>query len=69
MDTFVNVFPNYRIHRDIRRTAMKKQFQYPPIKLEGGPIHQINRLYTHKKDHMKVYSEEMYKIQSIKRDL
>ena len=68
-DTFVNVFPNYRIARDHKFSTMRKHYKYPSCSTEGCPPHVIDRAYTHKMDFMKKYTEEMLKVQSMKRQI
>jgi hypothetical protein len=68
-DTFLNLFPQYRVFRDNKNSTMRKHFQYPSINVDGGKIQEIDRTYTHKKDRIKVYTEEMLKVQSMKRAL
>ena len=68
-DTFVNVFPNYRIARDHKYSTMRKHYKYPSCSIEGGPPHLIDRAFTHKMDFMKKYTEEMLKVQSMKRQI
>ena len=61
-DTFLNVFPNYRIVRDHKHSTMRKQFKYPSLAVEGTPTYMIDRTYTKKMDFMKKYTEEMLKV-------
>ena len=68
-DTFLTVFPNYRISRDSKHSTMQRQFRYPKKSIEGSPMHQIDRTYTHKNDTMKKYTEEMLKVASMKRQI
>ena len=48
---------------------MKKAFQYPEINVDGMPISYQNKVFNRKMDRIKDYTEEMMKVQSIKRDL
>lgn len=68
-DTFMTVFPNYRIARDPKFSTMKKHFKYPKRSIEGSPSHQIDRTYTRKMDFMKKYTEEMLKVANMKRNI
>ena len=68
-DTFLSVFPNYRITRDPKHSVMRKHFKYPSKSIEGGPPHVIDRTYTMKMDFIKKYTEEMLKVQSMKRKI
>ena len=68
-DTFMSLFPTYRLTRDFKRTTMKKAFQYPKINVDGMPIDYQEKLFNRRMDRIKDYTEEMMKVQSIKRDL
>ena len=68
-DTFLSVFPNYRITRDPKHSTMHKQFKYPSKSIEGYETHVIDRTYTRKVDFMKKYTEEMLKVASMKRQI
>lgn len=61
-DTFLSVFPGYRLARDHKNSTMRKHFRYPSRSLEGNEPHVIDRTYTHKMDFMKKYTEEMLKV-------
>lgn len=64
-DTFLNVFPNYRIARDHKHSTMRKHFHYPSMAVEGTPTYMIDRTYTKKMDFMKKYTEEMLKVNTL----
>ena len=66
-DTFVTMFPNYRIHGETYESAMKSSFYYRKNNTEGANAHEIDRTHTRKMDMLKKYTEEMLKIQSIQR--
>ena len=66
-DTFLTIFPNYRIARDHKNSTMRKHFKYPSMSVEGNVPHFIDRTYTRKMDFMKKYTEEMLKVASMKR--
>jgi hypothetical protein len=66
-DTFLSIFPNYRISHDPKHSVMQCHFRYPKKGVEGSPTHFIDRTYTRKMDFMKKYNEEMLKVASMKR--
>ena len=69
-DTFTKIFPSYD-HCPTTTYKMPSQthyqFNYPEKNIDGQPIHQIDRTFTHKTDAMKYYNEEIIKVESIKR--
>ena len=45
-DTFLSVFPGYRITRDPKHSVMRKHYKYPSRSIEGGPTHVIDRTHN-----------------------
>lgn len=68
-DTFLTIFPNYRIARDHKNSTMRKHFKYPSKSIEGSAPHRIDRTWTRKMDFMKKYTEEMLKVASMQREI
>ena len=68
-DTFLSIFPNYRIARDHKHSTMRKAFKYPRKSVEGRETHFIDRTYTKKTDFITKYTEEMLKIAAMKRQI
>ena len=66
-DTFLKIFPGYRIVPETTSSVNTTLFNYPKVSTEGIDMHKIDRTYTHKMDFMKRYTEEMIKVQSIQR--
>lgn len=71
-DTFTKIFPSYdhvpKTTYVIPSHAHKEYF-YPDKNIEGKPMHEIDRTFTHKVDFMKHYNEEIIKVDSIKRKI
>ena len=66
-DTFTNIFPAYNHKPETCYNLVEKSITHHmhPIyenNTEGEPMANINRIYTHKMDPIKDYSEEMYKL-------
>ena len=68
-DTFLSIFPNYRIVRDHKHSTMRKAFKYPRKSVDGRETHFIDRTYTKKTDFITKYTEEMLKIAAMKRQI
>ncbi len=70
-DSFQTLFPTYNHDQvsagTMNETVMNTMFHYPKQSVEGRPMVQIDREYTHKRDYMKDYSESMYKVASMRR--
>ena len=45
-DTFMSLFPMYRVQRDHKRTTMKKAFVYPPINTDGMPLNKPEKVFN-----------------------
>ena len=65
-DSFTQIFPSYS---HVKKTCYTKAFSHEkhPIyeeDLEDKPAANIDRKHTHKRDAIKEYSEEMYKLGS-----
>ena len=65
-DTFTQIFPSYPHKKETCFTKAVSHEKYPVYveTLEQKPIVDIDRRYTHKRDPIKEYSEEMYKLGS-----
>lgn len=68
-DTFLNMFPQYRVYRDNKLSTMKKHFYYPQYNVDGKKINEIDKSNNRRKDRLANYYEEMVKVQSMKRVL
>jgi hypothetical protein len=66
-DTFLKVFPNYRICKDDYKSPTRFHYQYNSVDDEGKPTCIIDRTHTKKLDFIKVYTEEILKIASMRR--
>ena len=68
-DTFTKIFPSYTHGEPTCYQASNTHFMhyYPKKDDLGQRMQDIDRTNTHKKDFMKQYTEEMLKIQSIRR--
>ena len=68
-DTFTKIFPSYThgipsVSKPSHAQLIHKDFKINDL---GGPMHLINREYTHKKDAMKNYHESILKIANMRR--
>ena len=65
-DTFTRILPNYSHLKNscYQKAASHILHERYDRDLEDKPAHKIERIYTKKFDHMKVYSEEMRKLGS-----
>ena len=63
-DSFTNVFPAYGHEKKTSYTTAASHVLHPIIEKNdvGLPVVDINRIYTHKMDPTKEYSESMYKL-------
>ena len=72
-DTFTNIFPSY-VHGEQTvfknkyvKTTMNRDYAYPETSFDGSPTHVVDRSYTNKLDQLKIYTEEMLKLSSMRR--
>ena len=69
-DTFTSIFPAYTHEQPTcyQPTVSHTTFKYGKLNPETGrALHRVDRKFYHKKDDIKVYSEEMYKVASMRR--
>ena len=66
-DTFLKIFPGYRISKETTSSVNTNSFFYPEVSTESIKMHEIDRTYTHKMDFIKRYTEEMLKVASMQR--
>ena len=64
-NTFLNLFPNYKVSPGEKVTTMKSAYVFPKTSAEGLPV--IDRTFNRKKDFIKVYHESMLRVASMKR--
>ena len=70
-DTFTKIFPSYghgeRSNYSPNKVQSKMVHSYPEQNDLGGPPHEIDRQWTHKKDEIKHFHEAMLRIQNMRR--
>jgi CRISPR/Cas system CMR-associated protein Cmr5 small subunit len=66
MDTFLNIFPTYRIFKDDYDASTRSIYTYSKKNDLGKPTDHIDRTFTKKKDFFKIYTEEILKIASMR---
>ena len=57
-DTFIKIFPGYRLAKDTRRSVMRKTFLEPAQRREGKAIYQEEKVFARKMDPIKKFTEE-----------
>ena len=57
-DTFISLFPGYRVGKETRRTVMKDTFRQPAQRREGKAVYQEDTVHWRKMDPIKKFTEE-----------
>jgi hypothetical protein len=66
-DTYLTMFPVYRLSLDPKESTAKDHFYYHPVDTEGKRTHHIDRKYARKCDNVRKYHDEMIKVESMRR--